>query len=538
MKKLIHCMFLAVSLLLLPTLVVPTWVGMAKAQSQNGSVSGMLSIKSDGEIKKVAYKYVYAWMKGSSKSADITILFTDQPVPDDPMERRSYIRLIAREGKLNALEIMLDENRKLELVAVYCQTFSTVRSLHDTPNPHPPPGLRPFPPAPIKHILELKAGNDTLAEGRVSSDGEIHCSDSFENCSEDADDIDWAYDVSFKTPIRRTEGDLVTYLPEGGGEPGMAYAQFYQAAQAQDLQAIRRLVATDALAAFEGPDAPKRAARLKQLTEGLKWVMPDSYVYASGKVAQIHARDVGARIWKTPSPPGQLAPWVQPPLPPHADFSSVPGGAAPRASSRRNSTSRASQPPSISSPPAPEKLAAIRMLLEHGQWKASWLMLDVSDLEYGVSWFDEVDHGNLLWHLDTYKTEAERAAEGEDEDTIEDLTGGNPLPAGGAEPGRAYLEFCKAERMRDKKTLVKFLTGDSRDTYSQPTVQLMPGFAIWKKESAVNYTKLEVAGGTIEGQQAVLNIRGLVSGHTATARVKMILEGAQWKVENENWKVD
>ena len=174
------------------------------------------------------------------------------------------------------------------------------------------------------------------------------------------------------------------------------------------------------------------------------------------------------------------------------------------------------------------------MVLEGGQWKVEWFFL-------------HHDTTDLLSQLNTYKTREEqynesmkaeeegRRKEEEESRTIENAS---PLPAGGGDPGKAYLEFCQAERAGNKKQLVKYLTGAQFDLYNHPALTITKGAFIWKESSALDYANLEIVSGVANKEKAVLEVQAIRLGYRTTGTVLMILEEGQWKVDDETWQTD
>ena len=180
-----------------------------------------------------------------------------------------------------------------------------------------------------------------------------------------------------------------------------------------------------------------------------------------------------------------------------------------------------------------------RMVVENGQWKIDWQLFE----SFGL---------HMLLHLDTYKSFAERAEEErlnteanrKAEEELFRLDKPKPLPIGGGEAGKAYLEFCQAEKAKDKATYLKFVTGEQAEFLSKPDKAVGRGGYSWNDNSALDHQNLKIAGGLTQGNKTVLNISATRSQvylnvelrWNHTARVLMMNEGGQWKVIKQVWK--
>jgi hypothetical protein len=165
-----------------------------------------------------------------------------------------------------------------------------------------------------------------------------------------------------------------------------------------------------------------------------------------------------------------------------------------------------------------------RLVVENGQWKIDWQL------------FQSFDSHTLL-HLDTYKTFAERdeedrqkaAAYRKAEEELFRLINAKPLPVGGGDAGKAYLEFCNAEKAKDKATYLKFVTGEQAEFFSKPDKTIGRGGYAWNDNSAVDYQNLKVTVGVTAGNKAVLNVSA------ARSQVYSNFE-LRWKVIKQVWK--
>ncbi|MDD5543357.1 MAG: hypothetical protein PHX83_09290 [Acidobacteriia bacterium] len=108
---------------------------------------------------------------------------------------------------------------------------------------------------------------------------------------------------------------------------------------------------------------------------------------------------------------------------------------------------------------------------------------------------------------------------------------GTPLPAGGGDPGKAYMVYHKALMEGDIPTLKTIIPPENVKDLDGPdgkkTLELI------KMMSA---TDIKILGGTIDGKSATLHVEGVNEGTKSTGTVKMALDGTQWRLVRESWK--
>jgi hypothetical protein len=512
---------------------------------KDGNVSGAITIDTDDGTKtiKLKYAYAYAWVR-QGKLAQIDIDFTDEPAPEDHNERKDFLMVMAREGKLQALRVEIFSNKKLGTIDLYGKSYHDMETIHDDPAMAAAMSRPPSPKAvprgdqdddeDSRAQVTLKTYNEKEVEGKLKLE-------TMTAYDEDQDkQFQWAAEVTFKSSVVN-KGDSATQvklLPEGFGDAGKAYLNFYNAVLAEDAKSVKTFLSSENRKSLEGDDEQKRVARLKELLAPFKYIAPYSHTYEGDRSAQLYIQDAENTPFDHVSfKKGQMSH-----LPPisigrnqYGTGGGLPGGVgAPPTQNKRLRRERPTAP-KVTAPPMPQKplptvVGAARMLLEGNQWKVNWLLLDDPYLAWG--------HGfepNVLWHLDTYLTEKERE---EERERIDELPDGQVLPAGGGEPGKAYMAFCRAEKAGDKRSLIKYLTGAQYDLYAQAPVQIKPGAYIWKESSALEYLKLEIVEGRMQSEEAFLSVQAVRKGHRTTGKVRMILEEDQWKVEREKWETD
>lgn len=115
-------------------------------------------------------------------------------------------------------------------------------------------------------------------------------------------------------------------------------------------------------------------------------------------------------------------------------------------------------------------------------------------------------------------------------DTTEKST---TLPADGGEPGKAYMEYCKAMKDGKMDVLKKLVTSDRAKQMDDPEFAKM--FPMMQSMMAKD---IKVTGGTMTAKEANLTAEGKdsMAGGVAKGEIHMVLEDKQWKVEKDSWK--
>ena len=490
---------------------------------RSGEVIGTLRLQIGKETRTVELKHVYA--EADKKYGGITVTFTDQPLPEDPVERCKYSELMSAEGKLHILRLYLEPDGKVSTSLVYRPIttspyfdsggflFDRSGKEYDVKKQEHTPRNDEFEEVKVRVI-----GNRTL-EGTIRS-----------RLLKDDDggrypEMKFQYQVKFKAGIAAESDSTARTLPEGGGEPGKAYLAFYGAVMAADLEKVKQAVTVDQLKAFEGANAKKHLAKLKSLLLPLKQVVSPSYatfISNSGRCARLtisedpqFVKKYWTEVKLKHTPPAPLTSFALSELP-WDPQNHMP---APRGYNR-----------------VPQS-AYVRLILDGGQWKIDWLQLYCEPV-------------NVFWHLDAFQTmeeryeasEKNRAAEEPDESESDaevfEIENGAPLTAGGGEPGKAYLEFCAAEKSGNKQAILKYLRGEQAALYADPALTITSGAFIWKESSSLDYVGIRVVSGASDGARAVLNVQAVRQGRKSTGKVLMVLEARQWKVDIEKWQTD
>ena len=107
------------------------------------------------------------------------------------------------------------------------------------------------------------------------------------------------------------------------------------------------------------------------------------------------------------------------------------------------------------------------------------------------------------------------------------------LPAGGGDPGKAYMDYCKAMKDGKMDDLKKLVSSDRAKQMESPDFPKM--FPMIQSMMAKD---IKITGGTATSKEANLTAEGKdgMSGQMTKGEIHMVLEGKQWKVEKDSWK--
>src|ERR1051326_369022 len=108
---------------------------------------------------------------------------------------------------------------------------------------------------------------------------------------------------------------------------------------------------------------------------------------------------------------------------------------------------------------------------------------------------------------------------------------GTQLPAGGGDPGKAYMAYTKVLAAGDLKGLRKALAADRVKTLDDPDFKEM--FPMIQAMQAKN---IKVTGGAVDGDTATLLATGKDGDATTNGTITMVRESGAWKVAKESWK--
>ena len=109
---------------------------------------------------------------------------------------------------------------------------------------------------------------------------------------------------------------------------------------------------------------------------------------------------------------------------------------------------------------------------------------------------------------------------------------GTPLPAGGGDPGKAYIAYLKVVAGGDMKAFLNGITA-ARAKEASSDSDFKKIFPLMK---AMLPTGVKITRGAVDGSNATLLATGKDGDQTSTGTITMIKESGAWKVDKEEWK--
>jgi hypothetical protein len=109
---------------------------------------------------------------------------------------------------------------------------------------------------------------------------------------------------------------------------------------------------------------------------------------------------------------------------------------------------------------------------------------------------------------------------------------GTPLPAGGGEPGKAYLAYLKVMAGGDMKAFLgSVAAARAKEASSDPDFK-----KLFPMLQAMQPKGVKVTSGAVNGNSATLLVTGKDDNQVSNGTITMVKEGGAWKVEREEWK--
>jgi hypothetical protein len=109
---------------------------------------------------------------------------------------------------------------------------------------------------------------------------------------------------------------------------------------------------------------------------------------------------------------------------------------------------------------------------------------------------------------------------------------GTPLPAGGGDPGKAYLAYLKLLTGNDmNKFLGAVSAARAKEASSDPDFKKM-----FPLIQAMEPTGVKIVSGASDGKSATLLATGKDGDQVSNGTITLVKEGGAWKVEKEEWK--
>lgn len=246
-------------------LAVVLLAGVATAQHQ-GTAEGTLT--HDDSV--VRLQYAYAVPDGET----LRIILTDSPLAPDDLEDVFPLGRLGREGKVHAVEVVLDKQKTLKQVRVYLEIFEQASM-----------GIMLLKPD-VHHFTATEFTPDAVAGKLSMSAPEKYPWWAPGAMGPPTRQRSYQFSANFKAPVFRKPGPTAEGKAAEDSGPGQAVSAFLKAARAGDKAALKKCVTPNAAADLDGPDA---AAFLKALPEMFSAQMQVARVWQSEKTAEVEA---------------------------------------------------------------------------------------------------------------------------------------------------------------------------------------------------------------------------------------------------------
>ncbi len=113
---------------------------------------------------------------------------------------------------------------------------------------------------------------------------------------------------------------------------------------------------------------------------------------------------------------------------------------------------------------------------------------------------------------------------------------GEPLPAGGGAPGKAYVESVELLATGDLELIRSKMPAEKLQELDELRQDLELSDAdVLEFLTMFQHTDLEVLGGLVAGDTTYLDVEGKSEGEPATGRIKMKLAEGRWVLKSESW---
>lgn len=115
---------------------------------------------------------------------------------------------------------------------------------------------------------------------------------------------------------------------------------------------------------------------------------------------------------------------------------------------------------------------------------------------------------------------------------------GDPLPAGGGAPGKAYAEWVETIHSGDLERIGKLLPAEMKAMLEQEIAGKSAEEIAETLELLTLFTppEVEVVGGSTDGAMAILEVTGSQQGEETTGEITMTLVDGRWVVAGEKWQ--
>jgi hypothetical protein len=111
---------------------------------------------------------------------------------------------------------------------------------------------------------------------------------------------------------------------------------------------------------------------------------------------------------------------------------------------------------------------------------------------------------------------------------------GDPLPAGGGEPGAAFIAWCEAIHSGDLERIKSLVSAEQAAMFDDPsfTEQFAEDLEFMQMMTP---TDVEILGGSSDGDTAILEVTGTMEGESLKGEITMTKMGVGWVNTNAAW---
>ena len=111
---------------------------------------------------------------------------------------------------------------------------------------------------------------------------------------------------------------------------------------------------------------------------------------------------------------------------------------------------------------------------------------------------------------------------------------GDPLPADGGEPGRAYIAWVEAGHSGDPQRLKPLVSPEMAEMMdAKDAAEVAEELEFLK---LMTPTDLKILSGSSDGETAILEVEGLVEGEKIRGEITLIKEGQHWLATETSWE--
>ena len=209
------------------------------ADTPAGNATGALKV--NGVVTPLRYAYARA-QPGFRDEAreDILVVLSDVEIPAEAQADPFARRALARDGKLHAVEVVLDADKDPISGGLADPAFSKFGGYVSVAG---------------AHVFEAKVFDGSVVEGRMLTRGPV-----------EAMEASFEYTATFRAAVWHRPPPTATGAEAAKSEPGRALLAFLGAVHSGDLAALKKVMTAQASAPLDGPDAAAMLEWLRQST--------------------------------------------------------------------------------------------------------------------------------------------------------------------------------------------------------------------------------------------------------------------------------